>query len=174
MEDIPIDNVEILGKNLDSVGIVRLHSEAWKLLLCWHGLSEGSYPISFLSNLELESNPLHSKLRYSYRISQGSNRGNVNYTFLYPTETFQELFDVAMKDIVCDKTAVRMQWRSKRRRNGFIHNYSDTSNSVTDMTKQIGTDTNIRFYFIIWIEDELLFKLCIFVYLYIILFCCFL
>ena len=151
MDNIPIDNVAILGKDLDSVDIVSLHTEAWKLLLCWHGLSEGSYPISFLVNLELElhSNPVHSKLRYSYRITQGNNRGNVHFTYLYPTQTFQELFDVVMKDVICDRSNVQLQWRSKRRRNSFIRNYADTANSVTDLTKQIGTDTNIRFYFII-------------------------
>ena len=143
MEDIPIDNVVILGKDLDSVQIVNLHSDAWKLLLCWHGLSEGSYPISFLSTLELNSNPSLPKLRYSYRITQGNNRGNVHFTYLYPTQTFQEVFDVAMRDIVCDRTRVRMQWRLKRRRNSFIHNYADTANSVIDMTKHIGTSVQM-------------------------------
>ncbi|KAI6649178.1 hypothetical protein LOD99_11547 [Oopsacas minuta] len=149
MSNIPIDNIEIQGKDLDSVSCKPLHSDAWKLLLGWHGLSELSYPISVFSNSDLALHLLKSKLRFSYRIIQGKQRGIVNFIYLYPTNTFQELLNVAMKGIGVGRDTIRIQWKTKRKKNSFMVKVYGKVNEISDFSQQIGTDTNIRFYFIV-------------------------
>ena len=153
MENIPIDNTGILGKDLDSVSITTLHSDAWDQLLCWHGLAEGSFPVSVTTHSKLY--PVHllepepePELRYSYRIMRGSTQGSINHVYLSPTQTFQDLFDVAMKNVSVDKQLITMSWKlTSKRKRSFVSSFSDEMSVITDLSQQIGTDTNLRFHF---------------------------
>ena len=153
MENIPIDNTGILGKDLDSVSITTLHSDAWDQLLCWHGLAEGSFPVSVTTHSKLY--PVHllepepePELRYSYRIMRGSTQGSINHVYLSPTQTFQDLFDVAMKNVSVDKQLITMSLKlTSKWERIFVSSFSDEMSVITDLSQQIGTDTNLRFHF---------------------------
>ena len=153
MENIPIDNASILGRDLDSVDIIKLHSDTWKQLLGWHGLAEGSYPISVLTQnnwnrislMEPEPEP---EQRVSYKIIRGSSRSNITHVYLSPNNTFQSLFDVAMRNVSVDRKLIKMHWKLKcRKRVAFSSSHSEEANLVTDFSQLIGTDTSKRFYF---------------------------
>ena len=151
MENIPIDNLGILGKDLDSVSITTLHSNAWNQLLCWHGLAEGSVPISITTHSNLEPTS-GTKLRFCYKILRNHILETVNYIYLYPTQTFQEVYDVVMEGISIDKQLIKMFWKLKQNRNMFRFSHTgvykplDDATLVTDFSRLIGTNTNLRLY----------------------------
>ena len=152
MENIPIDNASILGRDLDSVAITTLHSDAWKQLLGWHGLAIGSVQISITTHSKLEPTS-QTKLRFCYKVLRNQILMNVNYIYLYPTQTFQDVFDVVTQDISTEKQLITMFCKQKQSHNLLrfsqigVYKPLDNATIVSDFSRPIGTNTNLKFYF---------------------------
>ncbi|KAI6649177.1 Ubiquitin carboxyl-terminal hydrolase 15-like [Oopsacas minuta] len=159
MSNIPINNLDILGKDLHTVSPIYLHSEAWDQLLYWHGMSEGSYPISFTNQivpLPRSNTFSESKLRFSYRIITETKWGSVKYLYLTPTDTYQDVFTVATQGISNEKQEMKMYARiinmtAKKILSKMVFGTVPLSESdlITEYSDVIGTNTNLRFYFLV-------------------------
>ena len=163
MENIPIENFDVLGKDLDSVDITFLHSKAWEQLLSWHGLAEASVPVSLteapatIETIDHDHTSSHKvKLKYSYRIISQEKWGNLNHLYFNPAHTFQDVFTVVTSGLTHEEQDIKMYARyvdmSPQKvlyKLMFGSIPLKDSDLITDFSAQIGAKTNLRFYFVL-------------------------
>ena len=159
MENIPIENFEVLSKDLDFVNITTLHSKAWDQLLFWHGLADGSVPVSLTSEARPTVNNASSRgarLKFSYRIVTKNNWGNVSRLYFSPAHTFQDVFTTVTSGLAYENKNIKMYARyidmsPPKVIHKFVFGSEPLLDSdlITDFSAQIGTNTNLRFYFLV-------------------------
>ena len=161
MENIPIDNFAVLGNELDSVNITTLHSEAWDQLLCWHGLADGSVPVSVTNDEPVTAETIdntssyEAKLKFTYRFIRQEKWSNINHMYFHPVHTFQDVYNAVTRNLTHEKQNIKMYSRyvhfsPQKVFQKFMHGTIPLLDSdlVTDFSAQIGGNTRLRFYFV--------------------------